>query len=77
MKCFVYTTLLAIALSSALCSAAKNDEFRERAEIYSSNVFAIQSKRLESELVSIKVRRWCIHFSFHLFFDGSLTHIQS
>jgi len=35
MKCFVYTTLLAVALSSALCSAEKNDGFRERAEIYS------------------------------------------
>lgn len=37
MMMFIYILLVTIALS-ALCSAEQNAEFRERAEIYSSNV---------------------------------------
>lgn len=36
MKWFVCITLLAIGLNG--CTATQNAEFRERAEIYSSNV---------------------------------------
>lgn len=51
MKGFVYTTFMAIALSASYCTAEQNAEFRERAEIYSSNVLH-QSK-------SIPKKFWC------------------